>query len=110
MQTGTWRQLRAHAHVHNWASVLTWPRFLQYILFHPWWCPGTGHAASGKEADTITEQDGRYMHEDLVNQPCLETLTGAGTDDQQILPLCGSQACRNCGWLCCKNRKKRNGA
>ncbi|GHO80114.1 hypothetical protein KSD_78850 [Ktedonobacter sp. SOSP1-85] len=36
------------------------------------------------------------MHEDLVNQPCLETLTGkAGTDDQQILPLCGSQACRN---------------
>ncbi|GHO71892.1 hypothetical protein KSC_107840 [Ktedonobacter sp. SOSP1-52] len=41
--------------------------------------------------DTITEQDGRYMHEDLVNQPYLETLTGkVGTDDQQILPLCGS--------------------
>jgi len=38
--------------------------------------------------DTIAEQDGCHMHEDLVNQPCLDTLTGkAGTDDQQIRGL-----------------------
>jgi len=29
----------------------------QYILFHPWWCPDTGHDASGKKRSTRSQRE-----------------------------------------------------